>query len=317
MNALKIAATGMAAQQTRVDVISNNIANMSTTAYQPRTAEFADLLYLQHLTPGSISSQTGTIVPAGIQMGMGVRPSTVSVEVVQGASSETGGDLDLAIEGRGFFEITLPSGDAAYTRDGKFYRDAEGLVVNSDGYALADNITIPNDARRISISNDGEVTAFFVEQPDGQVIGNISLTVFANRNLTVSASLLSTSAFAANVVAKTDMKRGTEISLSDLDIQVEQKEEYHLLASQFVGKAVRRTIRSGAVIKGRDVMEPIQVNRNSRVKMVYRVGRLEITATGRALDQGSMGDIISVMNLDSRKRVDGRVTGFGTVEMMP
>jgi len=181
MNALKIAATGMAAQQTRVDVISNNIANMSTTAYQPRTAEFADLLYLQHLTPGSISSQTGTIVPAGIQMGMGVRPSTVSVEVVQGASSETGGDLDLAIEGRGFFEITLPSGDAAYTRDGKFYRDAEGLVVNSDGYALADNITIPNDARRISISNDGEVTAFFVEQPDGQVIGNISLTVFANR----------------------------------------------------------------------------------------------------------------------------------------
>jgi len=135
--------------------------------------------------------------------------------------------------------------------------------------------------------------------------------------LTVSASLLSTSAFAANVVAKTDMKRGTEISLSDLDIQVEQKEEYHLLASQFVGKAVRRTIRSGAVIKGRDVMEPIQVNRNSRVKMVYRVGRLEITATGRALDQGSMGDIISVMNLDSRKRVDGRVTGFGTVEMMP
>jgi len=181
MNALKIAATGMAAQQTRVDVISNNIANMSTTAYQPRTAEFADLLYLQHLTPGSISSQTGTIVPAGIQMGMGVRPSTVSIEVVQGASSETGGDLDLAIEGRGFFEITLPSGDAAYTRDGKFYRDAEGLVVNSDGYALADNITIPNDARRISISNDGEVTAFFNEQPDGQVIGNISLTVFANR----------------------------------------------------------------------------------------------------------------------------------------
>jgi len=180
MNALKIAATGMAAQQTRVDVISNNIANMSTTAYQPRVAEFADLIYLQHLTPGSVSSQTGTIVPAGIQLGMGVRPSTVSIEVVQGALSQTGGDLDLAIEGRGFFEITLPSGDAAYTRDGKFYRDAEGLIVNSDGYALADNITIPNDARRISISLDGEVTAFFDNAAQGQQIGTISMTVFAN-----------------------------------------------------------------------------------------------------------------------------------------
>ncbi len=180
MNALKIAATGMAAQQTRVDVISNNIANMSTTAYQPRVAEFADLIYQQHLTPGSVTSQTGTIVPAGIQLGMGVRPTTVSIEVVQGAVSATGGDLDLAIEGRGFFEITLPSGESAFTRDGKFYRDAEGLVVNSDGYALADNITIPNDARRISISQDGEVTAFFDAQAAGQQIGNISMTVFAN-----------------------------------------------------------------------------------------------------------------------------------------
>ena len=180
MNALKIAATGMAAQQTRVDVIANNIANMSTTAYQPRVAEFADLIYQQHLTPGSVTSQTGTIVPAGIQLGMGVRPSTVSIELVQGALSATGGDLDLAIEGRGYFEITLPSGDAAYTRDGKFYRDAEGLMVNSDGYALADNITIPNDSRRLSISLDGEVTSYFDNAPEGQQIGTISMTVFAN-----------------------------------------------------------------------------------------------------------------------------------------
>jgi len=180
MNALKIAATGMAAQQTRVDTISNNIANMSTTAYQPRTAEFADLIYQQNLTPGSISSSSGTIVPAGIQIGMGVRPSTVSVEITQGALSSTGGDLDLAIEGRGFFEITLPSGDSAFTRDGKFYRDAEGLVVNSDGYELADNITIPADARRISIGLDGEVTAFFDNETDGQNIGTITMTVFSN-----------------------------------------------------------------------------------------------------------------------------------------
>ncbi len=180
MNALKIAATGMAAQQMRVDVISNNIANMSTTAYQPRVAEFADLLYLQHLTPGAISSQTGTIIPAGIQLGMGVRPATVSMEIVQGPLSPTGGDLDVAIEGRGFFEVTLPSGDAAYTRDGKFNRNADGLVVNSDGFPLADNITIPTDTRSLTISRDGEVTAFFDNVVDGQLIGTISMSVFAN-----------------------------------------------------------------------------------------------------------------------------------------
>ena len=180
MNALKIAATGMAAQQTRVEVISNNIANMSTTAYAPRTAEFADLLYQQQLPPGAISSETGTVVPAGIQLGMGVRPSSVSLEITQGALRETGADLDLAVEGRGYFEVTLPSGEAGYTRDGKFVRSAEGQVVTADGFALADNITIPNDARRITVSGDGQVTAFFDNSTEGQQIGTITLTVFAN-----------------------------------------------------------------------------------------------------------------------------------------
>jgi len=180
MNALKIAATGMAAQQMRVDVISNNIANMSTTAYQPRVAEFADLVYQQYQTPGSLTSQTGSVVPAGIQIGMGVRPTTVSMEIVQGALSETGGDLDIAVSGRGFFEIIQPDGSSAFTRDGKFYRDADGLMVNSDGLALADQITIPNDAQRVTISQDGEVVAYFNNVTNGQTIGNISLNVFAN-----------------------------------------------------------------------------------------------------------------------------------------
>ncbi|MCI5043997.1 MAG: flagellar basal-body rod protein FlgG [Aquisalinus sp.] len=180
MNALKIAATGMAAQQTRVDVISNNIANMSTTAYAPRTAQFADLIYQQELPPGSLSSESGTIVPAGIQIGMGVRPSAVSLEFIQGGLRQTGAELDLAIEGRGFFEITLPSGEAAYTRDGKFNRSAEGLMVNADGFALADNITIPDDARQVTISNDGVVSAIFDGQPAPQALGNINLTVFTN-----------------------------------------------------------------------------------------------------------------------------------------
>ncbi|MGB6231611.1 MAG: flagellar basal-body rod protein FlgG [Litorimonas sp.] len=181
MNALKIAATGMAAQQMRVDVISNNIANMSTTAYQPRVAEFADLVYQQYQTPGTLTSQTGAIVPAGIQIGMGVRPTTVSMEIVQGALSQTGGDFDLAVDGRGFFEILQPDGTSAFTRDGKFYRDADGLLVNSDGNALADQVTIPNDAERVTISNDGEVVAYFGGVAQGQTVGNISLNVFANQ----------------------------------------------------------------------------------------------------------------------------------------
>lgn len=180
MNALKIAATGMSAQQMRVDVIANNIANMSTTAYQPRVAEFADLIYQQYQTPGSLTSQTGSVVPAGIQIGMGVRPTTVSMEIVQGALSQTGGDLDLAVNGRGFFEIIQPDGDSAFTRDGKFYRDADGLMVNSDGMALADQITIPNDSNRVTISPDGEVVAYFNNATQGQTVGNISLSVFAN-----------------------------------------------------------------------------------------------------------------------------------------
>ena len=180
MNALKIAATGMAAQQMRVDVIANNIANMSTTAYAPRVAEFADLLYQQKRTPGALSSQTGEIVPAGIQIGMGVRPSTVSLQISQGALSETGGDLDFGIEGRGYFAITLPNGEQAYTRDGKFNRSAEGLVVTMDGFALSDNITIPSDTRRIEVSRDGEVTAFFDNATAGQPIGTINLSVFSN-----------------------------------------------------------------------------------------------------------------------------------------
>ncbi|MEL6216632.1 MAG: flagellar hook-basal body complex protein, partial [Pseudomonadota bacterium] len=134
MKSLQIAATGMAAQQLRVEVISNNIANMSTAAYRPRVAEFSDLMYQQYLTPGTITSQTGTIVPTGVQLGTGVRPSTVSMQITQGGLRETGAELDLAIDGTGFLELTLPSGDPVYTRDGKLSRSPTGEVVSMDGY---------------------------------------------------------------------------------------------------------------------------------------------------------------------------------------
>lgn len=180
MKSLQIAATGMAAQQLRVDVISNNIANMSTAAYRPRVAEFSDLMYQQYLTPGTITSQVGTTVPAGIQIGTGVRPSTVSMEITQGSLRETGSELDLAIDGAGFFEVTLPSGDSAYTRDGKFNRSVDGEMVTMDGYPLADGIAIPADARSISVSRDGEVVAYFDDQAAGQAIGALQLVRFVN-----------------------------------------------------------------------------------------------------------------------------------------
>ncbi|MEM9670122.1 MAG: flagellar basal-body rod protein FlgG [Pseudomonadota bacterium] len=180
MKSLNIAATGMAAQQTRVDVISNNIANMNTASYRPRVAEFSDLAYQQILTPGTVTSQTGTIVPAGIQVGTGVRPSTVSVSVMQGALRATGGELDIAIDGPGFLEVTLPTGESVFTRDGKLSRSPEGEVVTMDGFPLTDRIVIPFEAERISIGRDGEVVAYFSDQPEGQPIGTISLMRFVN-----------------------------------------------------------------------------------------------------------------------------------------
>jgi flagellar basal-body rod protein FlgG len=180
MKALQIAASGMAAQQMRVDVVSNNLANMSTTGYNARRADFADLHYQQLARPGTISSQNGTILPTGVQLGMGVRPSAVSVVLAQGSLSETGGDLDVAIEGKGYLEITLPSGGAAYTRDGALKRTGDGLLVTSDGFQVAPGITIPSDARSISINADGEVYAYFNDQVDPQQLGQLNLVGFTN-----------------------------------------------------------------------------------------------------------------------------------------
>lgn len=181
MNALKIAATGMAAQQTRVDVISNNLANMSTTGYNARRAEFADLHYQQLTRAGSINAADGTVVPAGVQMGLGVRPTAVSVNISQGALSRTGGDLDIAIEGTGYLEVTLPSGQSGYTRDGGLKRTGDGLIVTSDGFPIVPNITIPDDARSISINPDGEVFAYFNDRIEPEQLGQLTLASFTNQ----------------------------------------------------------------------------------------------------------------------------------------
>lgn len=180
MRALTIAATGMSAQQTRVEVISNNLANMSTTGYNARRAEFADLHYQQASRPGTINATDGTVLPTGVQLGLGVRPTAVSMTIQQGSSAATGGDLDLAIEGDGYLEVTLPSGVSAYTRDGGLKRSAEGQIVTSDGYPVVPDITIPDDARTISINAEGEVYAYFDDQVEPQLLGQFTLTGFAN-----------------------------------------------------------------------------------------------------------------------------------------
>lgn len=180
MRALKIAATGMAAQQMRVETISNNLANMSTTGYNARRAEFADLHYQQLARAGTVNASDGTVLPTGVQVGLGVRPSAITVHLAQGALSATNGDLDLAIEGKGYLEVTLPSGQAAYTRDGALKRTGEGLIVTSDGFAVAPEIVIPDDALSISINADGEVYAYFQNDAEAQLLGQFTLAGFTN-----------------------------------------------------------------------------------------------------------------------------------------
>ncbi|OIQ74024.1 flagellar basal-body rod protein FlgG [mine drainage metagenome] len=180
MRALQIAATGMSAQQMRVDVVSNNLANMSTTGYNARRAEFADLSYQQIAKPGTITASDGTVLPTGVQLGLGVRPSSVSVTLSQGSLTQTGGDLDLAIDGKGYLEVTLPSGASAYTRDGTLKRSSTGEIVTSDGYPVVPGITIPATATSLSINAAGEVYAYFAGQVQPKQIGQLTLAGFTN-----------------------------------------------------------------------------------------------------------------------------------------
>ncbi|MBT2132277.1 flagellar basal-body rod protein FlgG [Aliiroseovarius lamellibrachiae] len=180
MRSLQIAATGMLAQQMRVETISNNLANMNTTGYNARRAEFADLHYQQATRPGTINAADGTIIPTGVQLGLGVRPSSVTMMVQQGSLSQTNGELDVAIEGKGYLEVTLPSGVSAYTRDGALKLSPDGQIVNSDGYPVVPDITIPSDARSISINAEGEVYAYFKDVVEPELMGAFTLTGFTN-----------------------------------------------------------------------------------------------------------------------------------------
>ncbi|GJL84370.1 MAG: flagellar basal-body rod protein FlgG [Micavibrio sp.] len=180
MRSLDIGATGMLAQQMNVDVISNNIANMTTTGFKRRRAAFQDLIYQNIDRPGSTSSDVGTIVPSGIQLGLGVRPAAVYRLHEQGAIRITENPLDLAITGDGFFQIQMPNGETAYTRDGTFQVNENGELVTTQGFLVDPGITIPDDAVDIDISEEGEVLVNIQGQTATQNLGQIQLSTFIN-----------------------------------------------------------------------------------------------------------------------------------------
>jgi flagellar basal-body rod protein FlgG len=180
MRALNIAATGMAAQQTNVDVISNNIANMNTIGYKKQEAEFEDLLYEDIKRPGAQSSDTGSVVPTGIQLGSGVSTASVYRITTQGTLTNTGNQLDLAVNGRGYFQVLLPSGETAYTRAGNFSVNDTGVLVTSDGYTVLPQTTIPQTATAVTISSAGQIQVSLPGQVATSQVGQLQLATFAN-----------------------------------------------------------------------------------------------------------------------------------------
>jgi len=180
MRSLDIAASGMQAQQLYVDVTSQNLANINTTAYKLQRPEFEDLLYQNQRAAGSNSSDNGTLVPTGIQIGLGVKLAAIDRNTSQGTLTQTSAPLDMAIQGRGFFQITLPSGQLAYTRAGGFQVAADGSLVTSDGFQLTPTISIPQNATSISIDQSGEVSATIPGQTTPQVLGQLQIVNFIN-----------------------------------------------------------------------------------------------------------------------------------------
>jgi flagellar basal-body rod protein FlgG len=181
MRALYTAATGMAAQELNVQVISNNIANLRTTGFKKQTAAFQDLIYEHVRRVGAQSSDQGTILPVGIDIGGGVKTVGTPRSMTQGTLSQTGNDLDLAISGEGFFKIQLPDGTFQYTRDGTFQMDNQGRIVTAQGNPVQPTITIPQNASGITVNAQGQVSVTLPGSTASSIIGQIGLTRFINK----------------------------------------------------------------------------------------------------------------------------------------
>lgn len=195
IRSLYTAATGMEAQQLNMDVIANNLANVNTSGFKKSRVDFQDLLYQTLRTAGSTQAQ-GMQVPTGIQVGLGTRAAAIQKIFTPGDYQQTGNDLDLIIEGDGFFQVMLPSGELAYTRDGSFKIDGEGRVVTSDGYPVQPEITIPAETKDIAIGADGTISVTAAGQNEPQELGQIQIVKFLNpaglisegRNLLVTSA---------------------------------------------------------------------------------------------------------------------------------
>jgi flagellar basal-body rod protein FlgG len=181
MRALHTAATGMMAQELNVQVISNNIANMRTTGYKRQRAEFQDLLYEHVRRVGTATSDQGNILPAGVELGGGVKTVGTPRIMTQGSLLPTSKELDVAIRGEGFFRVLLPDGRTSYTRDGSFEMDAQGRLVTAQGYVIQPGITVPQNARNITINAQGQVSAVVGTDPTPTQLGQLDLANFVNK----------------------------------------------------------------------------------------------------------------------------------------
>lgn len=179
MNSLWIAKTGMSAQQTNLDVISHNLANVSTTGFKRNNAVFQDLIYQNLRQVGSQTSEENQL-PTGLHLGLGVNVVATSRTFTQGSLQQSNNNLDVAVDGNGFFEITMPDGTTGYTRDGSFKLDSQGRIVTSDGLPVAPGITVPADAKQISISQSGVITVTVAGNPTPQQIGQLTMSSFIN-----------------------------------------------------------------------------------------------------------------------------------------
>ncbi len=179
IRALWTAASGMQAQQLNIDVVANNLANTNTTGFKKSRADFQDLMY-QTLKSAGAPSTNATQAPSGIQVGLGVKTASVTKMFTAGTLTQTGNDLDLAIEGDGFFQIQQPDGTTAYSRAGAFKKDNQGRMVTSDGYPLLPEIIIPNNASKVTIGTDGTVSVLQAGQTNPTSVGTIQLANFSN-----------------------------------------------------------------------------------------------------------------------------------------
>jgi flagellar basal-body rod protein FlgG len=179
IKAMRSAASGMSGQQMNIDNIANNLANVNTTGFKRTKVEFQDVLY-QNFRRAGTQSAIGATIPTNLAIGYGTKPVATTREFSVGQFKETGNPLDMAISGNGFFQVLMPDGSTAYTRDGSFKMSAEGEVVTADGFRMLPEITVPEDASSISISIDGEISVMLVGNDEPQSIGNIELVRFVN-----------------------------------------------------------------------------------------------------------------------------------------